>query len=358
MELLYLSHVSWNWTKQRPQFLAEELSNYYKVTYVQKRSFQKERIRNNETVDIKRLFRLPLSRYMIVRVVNNILFKVQLFFDCQRAEVIWFTSPEMYSCIPYCFFSRKITVYDCMDDMIELYPLDKEMKKHEQLLYKKASLVFSSSLYLANKLKKRYGERSIKVINNAISNEFEQKPLTLPSNINMHLDANEIILTYVGSISSWMDFSLLRKIHERFPHIIINLWGPHDVMIPDQSGINYCGTVNHQFVSSILSSSSILIMPFVVNELIRSVNPVKLYEYVFSGKPCVAPKYGESLQFSNFVFLYDNPDECVTIIGDIINGVLSQRPIDECRRFVGNNTWKSRTVHIQESIQGVKENRS
>lgn len=354
MKVLYLSHVSWNWTKQRPQFLAEELSALYSVTYVQKGGFQKETIRNKKTVLVKHLFRLPLARFKIVRVINDVLYKFQLFFKSKSADIIWFTSPEMYNCVPSYFSKKRVTVYDCMDDMVELYPLDKDMKDNEKSLYNNANLVFSSSSYLAEKLKAKYGNRDVTVVNNAISNNFTQSTLSLPQEINHFFDRKSFILSYVGSISSWMDFDLLKTIHDKFPQIKILLWGPVDVDIPQNIGVTSCGVVEHKFVPNILSSSDLLMMPFVVNELIKSVNPVKLYEYIYSGKPCIAPRYGESLQFGDFVYLYDNYKECLCIIEQLIEGALCQRPIVDCRSYVENNTWKQRAVIIKDKINTIQ----
>lgn len=354
MKLLYLSHVSWSWTKQRPQFLAEELSHKYEVTYVQEGSFRTRSNNSSEIVRIKRLFLLPFSRYFIIRLINEFLYKVQLYTLCKESDIIWFTSPQVVNWIPKRFFINKITIYDCMDDMIELYPSDKKMGDNEVVLYKKAKLVLASSSHLAGKLKQRYGSREIQIVNNAISTNFDNTTGALPSGYNDLFQKDKTILTYVGSISSWMDFDLLKAIHNKFPQITINLWGPlHEVNIPENDGINLCGKVEHKYVSSILSSSDILIMPFVVNELIESVNPVKLYEYIFSGKPCLAPCYGESLQFENYVFLYKSHNECISIIEKIINGEIKQKSLTDCRDYVKNNTWKNRVEIINCAINNV-----
>lgn len=351
MKLLYLSHVSWSWTKQRPQFLAEELSHKYEVTYVQEGSFRTRSNNSSEIVRIKRLFLLPFSRYFIIRLINEFLYKVQLYTLCKESDIIWFTSPQVVNWIPKRFFINKITIYDCMDDMIELYPSDKKMGDNEVVLYKKAKLVLASSSHLAGKLKQRYGSREIQIVNNAISTNFDNTTEALPSGYVDFFQKGKTILTYVGSISSWMDFDLLKAIHNKFPQITINLWGPpHNVTLPEHSGINLCGTVEHKYVSSILSSSDILIMPFVVNELIESVNPVKLYEYIYSGKPCLAPKYGESMQFKEYVNLYESHEECLSQIEKIIKGDLKQKPQEACREFVKHNTWSDRAKSIMECL--------
>ena len=351
MKLLYLSHVSWSWTKQRPQFLAEELSHKYDVTYVQEGSFRSRAKNSAGKVKTKRLFLLPFSRYGIIKRINILLYKVQLYGMCKKCDIIWFTSPQVVNWVPKRVFKYKVTVYDCMDDMIELYPSDKSMGINEAFLYNSARLVFASSSHLAGKLKHRYGPREIQIVNNAISANFDTSTDTLPKEYSKFIEKDKTILSYVGSISSWMDFDLLKAIHNKFPQITINLWGPpHEVNLPEHDGINLCGTVEHKYVSNILSESDILIMPFVVNELIESVNPVKLYEYIYSGKPCLAPKYGESMQFKEYVNLYESHEECLSQIENIIKGDLKQKPQEACREFVKHNTWSDRAKSIMECL--------
>ena len=352
MRILYISHVPWDWTKQRPQFIAEELSGYHNVTYVQESSFRKKFVKKLTTVRIKRLFRLPFGRLNMINCFNILLYKFQLFYLCKQTDIIWFTSPHVSKWIPETFFNQKTTVYDCMDDMIELYPSDKEMYDNEKILFNRASFVFASSSHLAEKLKQRYGQREITIVNNAISATFDNASVILPTEYSRFFEKDKIILTYVGSISSWMDFDLLNAIHNEFPQITINLWGPpHSVTLPDNGGFNLCGTVEHKYVSNILASSDILIMPFVVNDLIESVNPVKLYEYIYSGKPCLAPRYGESIHFKEFVNLYETHEECLTQVERIIKGGLKQMPLEECREFVKHNTWKDRANSIMDCLK-------
>lgn len=350
-KILYISNVPWTWTKQRPQFLAEELCKNYTVIYVQESSPKKVTNDSSTPVQFKHLWHIPFARFGIIKALNNYLYKIQLHLICQDADIIWFTSPKVYKWIPSKFLSQKKTVYDCMDDMLELYPSDKKMGANEEKLYHISTIVFASSLHLADKLKRRYGQRKITVVNNAISGAFDSTTETLPSEYNKFFEKDKTILTYVGSISSWMDFDLLKAIRDRFPQITINLWGPpHNVTLPDLDGIYLCGTVEHKFVSSILSSSDILIMPFVVNELIESVNPVKLYEYIYSGKPCLAPKYGESMQFKEYVNLYESHEDCLSQIERVIKGDLKQKPLEECRAFVRQNTWSDRAKSIMECL--------
>ena len=109
--------------------------------------------------------------------------------------------------------------------------------------------------------------------------------------------------------------------------------------------------VPHDMVFAVMEHSDALIMPFVLNELILSVNPVKLYEYIYSSKPCLAPRYGESEAFGDYVYLYESKEECCRTINELINGKGAKHSKDENITFALSNTWKERVEQIEKIIQ-------
>ena len=129
-----------------------------------------------------------------------------------------------------------------------------------------------------------------------------------------------------------------------------HLYGKAEIEIPNIPGIFFHGAVQHNDVFNIMNKADALIMPFKLTPLILSVNPVKLYEYIYSGKPCIAPKYGETEQFRDFVYLYDNKESLLKII----NVSLSDDKILDVTaniEFVMNNTWKIRVNSIKDIIK-------
>ena len=148
-----------------------------------------------------------------------------------------------------------------------------------------------------------------------------------------------------------MDFSLLKKIVACFSDVEIFLFGPTEINIPQIEHVYYCGKVEHDLVFKIMDIADGLIMPFVINELIMSVNPVKLYEYIYSGKPSIAPSYVESLPFEKYVFLYSDASECIEIVDKIHSTKLGKADILECRKFCNENTWDSRLNEIYDLLK-------
>lgn len=353
--ILYLMHISWGWVKQRPHFIAEGLNEKNDVTVVAKCDFRNNIVRNSTNLKVYSLLRLPLERYLLIRKINSLLYKIQLHFYCRSKDVIWFTAPFM---TPYVQAKGKLVFYDCMDDILEFPDMKKnsylfnETRKCEENLYRRANFVFASSLNLKNKLIERYGEREIFVINNGINMPQFDENLVLPKELTPLVSTKTKKIVYIGTISSWMDFNLLRKIKEMLPlEVNIFLFGPTEVDISNNDYFIYCGVIEHKFVFEVMKHADVLIMPFLVTDLIKSVNPVKLYEYIYSGKDIIAPLYEESLKFKDFVHLYRDHNHCLNIVKDLcLNGIKGSKTITECYQFCLDNTWKKRIQQIDKYI--------
>ena len=60
-------------------------------------------------------------------------------------------------------------------------------------------------------------------------------------------------------------------------------------------------------------------MPFVVNDIILSVDPVKLYEYLNFNKNIISVHYPEIDRFSDFVNFYNSNKELISVIFKLMN---------------------------------------
>lgn len=348
-KLLYIMHVPWGWIKQRPHFIAEGLKREYDITILCPKSF-KNNLLNETDIRVIELKRFPFGRLKIIKYVNNLLNKYQIRKYIEECDSIWVTSPLLISPNDYKCFSSKKVIYDCMDDMVEISRTNStKVRSWENALYKRADIVFCSSNYLQSTLEERYFKRkNIHVINNAVR-DLQLKNLSI-GNKKSFLPCSlgkEIKLVYIGTIAKWFDFDLILFLLEKMPNVSLYLFGPKEVDIPRHEKIHYCGLVEHDFVFQVMEESDILVMPFKINKLILSVDPVKLYEYIQSGRPCLAPYYGESLKFKDYVYLYDSKDNCLEIINMIMkNGLNPKKDKNSSMNYIKNNTWDNRMCQI------------
>lgn len=344
---------NWGWIKQRPHFIAEGLSTFYNVRILAPKEYHKT-VNNNIPNNLKFIFRLPFqSRSRVMEYLNRYVMGVQIWFLSRKFDTIWIASPLQYEFVKYSCKGKKV-IYDCMDDQVELKTNERDRKrvaKYEQQLFDRADIIIASSNHLRSVLNVKYGPKRIAVVNNAIKDDFKSGCVELPSDINKKLTPDFINVTYIGTISKWMDFDLLRYLVQRNPNLRVNLFGPVDIkQKPTIDRVIYHGAVDHQYVAGVMAASDILIMPFIVNDLIKSVNPVKLYEYVYSGKPCMAPLYEESLPFRDFVMLYNSKEEACKFVEEYANNTIKLHEKEDCEEFALSNTWSHRIEEIKSII--------
>lgn len=354
MKILYLMHVDWNWIKQRPHFIAEEFGNKDITIHVlYKPTAKKFLVQNNTQLQfVKRIKQLRGQRFFIIRKLNQLIYNltVQILTKINNYDYVYITHPTLF----LKNLKSKI-IYDCMDDNAAFSMTDNNRNKilHlEKKLIEQSNIVLFSSNYLSETVIKRIGfvPKKYRIINNAIN-----LPYLNTLNIQRKVENKEkIILSYIGTISDWFDIDLLNEVQQRYTQkkIIFNLYGPVDSKA-DFKGFNLKGSIQHDEIFNVMDESDILIMPFILNELIKSVNPVKLYEYIYSGKPVISVEYGETEKFSDYVYLYkfNNPDSFIDCLNDIEkNNYNGKASLLDARNFVKNNTWKSRVDEIIELL--------
>lgn len=356
-------HIDWNWIKQRPQFLAEHLAEYYQVIvfapYYKKRNMLV--LNRNERIKVIYYFPLPFRfRNKLIGALDRTLTTLwkRLIAWWYKPDYLWVTSPEL---CPY-ISSKSIVkssiklIYDCMDDILEFERGDsfkERMLAYEKLLVSMASIVFVSSRYLQDTLQRRIAcGNKTKLVRNAFGGriitplEDETKPAKT---------SNRIILGYFGTISTWLDFEALQFCLKKISNLEIHLWGPienESVVTQETKCLLLHRPVQHDALYDLAQKCDALIMPFKLNNLIQSVDPVKLYEYINYNRPILSIYYNEISRFEPFVNFYSDKEGLLNALQELIrNGFAKKYNSDLRTEFLKSNTWSERVRLVNESLQ-------
>lgn len=363
--ILYCMHVGWNWIKQRPHYIAEELSNYYNITVLSDYTYrgriktegkQKE---SNGNLHIKNFYKIPmLDHYAKTKHVNELLRKH--FYNKNIIEVrpdyIYVMTPSAVNYIPTNYNGKLI--YDCMDDMLE-FTTEKRMRddiaKNEKRLVRKADVILVSSNNLKNVLCRRYGKdlsNKITLVRNGYSGEISEVDND-KNNCERTENKKQYTLCYFGTIANWFDFDLVRRSLDEIPNLSYKIIGPVQAgtNILQHDRINYIGSVPHDDLKKYIADVDALIMPFKVTELIKSVDPVKLYEYINFDKNILCVEYPEVERFRDFVYFYNDYDSYKTQIVNMMNNSKIKYSNDQRVKFLNNNTWPKRAEVIEKSLE-------
>lgn len=92
-------------------------------------------------------------------------------------------------------------------------------------------------------------------------------------------------------------------------------------------------------------------IPFKLIDLIQCTNPVKMYEYLASGKPVVATNMPEVRAVSEHVFVAKNDQEFINQIQQALDEKDDKKKIESRRSFALKNQWQNRVNTLDEAIQ-------
>jgi hypothetical protein len=245
-----------------------------------------------------------------------------------------------------------------MDDMIESHGvpyIKSELLYLEQQLLKKCTYCFVSSDSLKRKMIERGAteEKIITVYNGTnLKSLFAHK-----SKIAKAADKSRFMITYFGTISKWIDVDILMRIlHDPdLTDVEIKLIGPTDVALPDHERLNYVGTVEHSELSHLVADNDLFILPFKLNSITVSVDPVKFYEYIAFHGNIASIYYQELDRYSKYVHFYNNYEDLKKIILNLRNNNNLSYSIETADTFVESCTWDERVKIIRNYLNKLAD---
>lgn len=354
--ILYIMHVDWNWIKQRPQFLAEELSKTNKVLVLYQFCRHRKFLTRNST-GLQKIPLLPIPRlrnsfFRIIDIITH-RFIVQICVWLFKPTVIWVTFPFIINYINK--IDKNITViYDCMDDALEFFTDDNikyQISIEEKELVNRASWILCSSQHLLDKMVKRYGcKPKFRLVRNGIQNISSLETTSIK-------EKREIkCIAYIGTVAEWFDYGVIKDALEKVKDIEFHIIGPvMEKNVYHHERLIFHGPVEHSKLFEYNNKFDCYMMPFKLNPLIESVDPVKLYEYIMMGKPIISVYYKEIERFSPYVHFYSTNTEFVNLIEQLSKGILVPKAnIIQGQEFLSNNTWSKRAEEINILLDSIR----
>jgi teichuronic acid biosynthesis glycosyltransferase TuaH len=248
-----------------------------------------------------------------------------------------------------------ISMYYNVDDMSQ----GPYVKKHGVYLEAEAMRKADITLVTSTELKKlsaRYSKNVVLLPNAANVKLFQNavtKSLPVPAEIQPILGRKKII-TYIGNICHRLDYELLVKVASQHSDKALLMIGPFANDNYATSGLSampnviFAGKKNLDELPNYLQHSDCCIIPFLCNQLTKSIYPLKINEYLSSGKPVVTTNFSEDIRaFGDIIHVSGTHDEFVNNIRKAIatdsEDLIQKRIVrampnsweDRARQFIG-----------------------
>jgi glycosyltransferase involved in cell wall biosynthesis len=166
------------------------------------------------------------------------------------------------------------------------------------------------------------------------------------------------IIGFIGGIADWVNFDLLLEVSRRYPDANLVLIGRTYPEVRGlerlkmQPNIHFLGQKDYKVLPEYLKHFSVCLIPYVINERLIAVDPIKLREYLTLGKPVVSVDLPEVRKLQEVVYIGKNNEDFVNKIGKALKEN-DPGTIEDRIRVAWKSDWGAKIEEISEIIRGA-----
>lgn len=246
-----------------------------------------------------------------------------------------------------------LSVYYCIDSYVDLPGADRAaIERWDHDLMAQSDLVFLCS-------KKLFEERS------SIRKDLIYSPHGVDAELfGRAMDPNvetagalramkAPIIGYFGSVSSWIDIELVAqtaKARPRWNFVLLGMVSTDVAALRSLPNVLLAGAMAYQTLPNWASAFDVCIAPYIQNQQVLNSNPLKIREYLATGRPVVSMWLPEAEQFAGVVRLVRQRDQ---FLGAIEAALAEGIEVNQGKRLaaVRDSTWGARGECVFEAIE-------
>lgn len=295
---------------------------------------------------------IPMHKYSFIRWVNKIIlrFLVRRFLSSHRIKefIQWSSCPT--SAMMINSLGELANVYYIGDEFSEFSQFDKRLvgKLEKRLLVKSDLLLVVSEKLLESKC--RFNPLVYKIPHGCDYDHFSKSAALSEKDVPGELrKIPGPIIGYFGLIRDWFDFEMLRDTFTKHRDWSLVLIGSSDTdtsVISDLPNVHFLGPKPYKFLPQYLKGFDICIIPYRKTEVTMNANPLKLLEYLSSGKPVITTDLPSVRPYRKGLTIVKTASEFEQAIPDVIANE-SQNKRTVRMEIAKSNSWQDRIDKIE-----------
>ena len=257
-------------------------------------------------------------------------------------------------------FDEQLFIYHCVDDWSQLLPLArmgriKQINRDEQEVAKKADLCFCTAKFLRDKITQF--NTNTYYTPNAANTDLFSRALEPGTKIPLDVAAlNKPVIGFVGNFEKKVDSELLYRLFAEkkdWEFVALGLTGETKTIrrLGSLPNVHFLGMKPKEALPGYLKKIDVAIIPFYINELGKSISPLKLFEYFAAGKPVVASDLPEIAQFSEVLWLAKDKEQFIEGIEEALKKKDDVEYIERLEGLAKQNSWPERIKLYNSAIE-------
>jgi glycosyltransferase involved in cell wall biosynthesis len=230
-------------------------------------------------------------------------------------------------------------IYYCVDDFSEWPGMEKQLiLSLEERLLKSVTAVICTSQNLYEKFKNNLPTHLLK---HGVDLELFSSPALVEHHSMSYIPTPRV--GYFGNIDQRSDFHFIQKLALAIPYVSFVFTGPVQAnvsILKQHPNIFFTGALRYEELPSIVKGWDACLLPYHLNALTRNINPLKLKEYLATGKPVISTPLPDVCELSEFVRIIEarNIGGWRTAVDEAISGQWVP-DVQAISNFLAHESW-------------------
>ena len=276
-----------------------------------------------------------------------------------RDKTLFYVSSGSYTITAFVdMLSPKHMVFHLLDDNFAFPIIKSDRRVWEENKVFMDYMMLQSSLVLAvsQELVRKYGEmynRKIYVLGNGVDVEHFNPDRRVLAVVPELAVVSEPILMFIGAVNSWIDIVLLNELAEKRIYRLVIIGPCYENSIDlavwsslkEKDNVLWLGSKPYAEFPRYIQYASVLLLPRTMDEHSLASDPLKLYEYLATGKPVVAIGIPAVQKFAGFVYSAGSREGFIGQVDNALSGWSEEKQAIQLAEARGYS-WSSRIETI------------
>ncbi|PLX88214.1 MAG: hypothetical protein C0618_04750 [Desulfuromonas sp.] len=258
----------------------------------------------------------------------------------QSAPIMVITAPNAHDYIGHCGESR--CVYYSVDDFSEWPGLDKDLvARMETELIRKADRYVATSQLLIDRIAAQGG--SALLLTHGVDVDFFAQMSSEEHPLLKQIPHPRV--GYFGLFDDRSDCDLLAEVAARLPDVSFVVTGEvqgRSARLEALDNFYFTGPVPYRQLPAVAEGFSVCMLPYKINRLTDAIQPLKIKEYLATGKPVISTPLKETLKLSDYLENAATAEQWQQTIRSALKGVPEQQRAAR-QAFLSSESWQEKS---------------
>ncbi len=304
-------------------------------------------------------FMIPYNNYSFIREFNaksvvNAVLKAAKEWDFSE-PIVLSTQPLVADYIGK--LKEELVVYYCVDDFVNWPGMNqpKLVQALEKSLLEKSDLVFAVSESLCKsrtntKEETKLLTHGVDIAHFAKASQAYERPVEFK-------DISQPIIGFYGLIDQRFDLELVKEVLLQKPQWNIVCVGTSVIDLRELNKFDnfyHFDAVSYADLPKYAACFDVACIPYIINELTHAINPLKLREYLATGKPIVTTPMNEVFRFKEAIHIADRGENFICALEKALKTPINE---EERAKSLEGESWQDKAELVSQWVEEKLQNK-